>query len=175
MTVTQKSVYVKTYGCQMNVYDSDRMRETLKTMGYAETLAPDIEEAFETAATPVFDLAAATVCENLDRGPTVTATLVNGGSLGIVPLVGFEIFDEAGARVGAAPASEQPLAWPDSSVDATVDLADLLPAGAYTLVVTALFGGDSQVDTRLPFTIGGDPLTAAPLCAAVTPTPSPSP
>ena len=41
MTVTQKSVYVKTYGCQMNVYDSDRMRDTLKTMGYAETLAPD--------------------------------------------------------------------------------------------------------------------------------------
>ena len=33
MTVTQKSVYVKTYGCQMNVYDSDRMRDTLKTMG----------------------------------------------------------------------------------------------------------------------------------------------
>ena len=25
----------------MNVYDSDRMRDTLKTMGYAETLVPD--------------------------------------------------------------------------------------------------------------------------------------
>ena len=41
MTTLQKSVYVKTYGCQMNVYDSDRMRDTLKTMGYAETLTPD--------------------------------------------------------------------------------------------------------------------------------------
>ena len=41
MTTVQKSVYVKTYGCQMNVYDSDRMRDTLKTMGYAETLAPE--------------------------------------------------------------------------------------------------------------------------------------
>jgi tRNA-2-methylthio-N6-dimethylallyladenosine synthase len=41
MTTLQKSVYVKTYGCQMNVYDSDRMRDTLKAMGYAETLAPD--------------------------------------------------------------------------------------------------------------------------------------
>ena len=41
MTTLQKSVYVKTYGCQMNVYDSDRMRDTLKTMGYAETLVPD--------------------------------------------------------------------------------------------------------------------------------------
>jgi tRNA-2-methylthio-N6-dimethylallyladenosine synthase len=41
MTTTQKSVYVKTYGCQMNVYDSDRMRDTLTAMGYAETPAPD--------------------------------------------------------------------------------------------------------------------------------------
>jgi tRNA-2-methylthio-N6-dimethylallyladenosine synthase len=41
MTTVQKSVYVKTYGCQMNVYDSDRMRDTLKTMGYAETPVPD--------------------------------------------------------------------------------------------------------------------------------------
>ncbi len=33
----QKSVYIKTYGCQMNVYDSERMRDTLTTMGYLET------------------------------------------------------------------------------------------------------------------------------------------
>jgi tRNA-2-methylthio-N6-dimethylallyladenosine synthase len=38
---TMKSVYVKTYGCQMNAYDSDRMRDTLVAMGYAETLKPD--------------------------------------------------------------------------------------------------------------------------------------
>ena len=41
MTIPQKSVYVKTYGCQMNVYDSERMRDTLKAMGYAETPVPD--------------------------------------------------------------------------------------------------------------------------------------
>ena len=41
MTMPQKSVYVKTYGCQMNVYDSDRMRDSLKVMGYAETPTPD--------------------------------------------------------------------------------------------------------------------------------------
>jgi tRNA A37 methylthiotransferase MiaB len=41
MTTPQKSVYVKTYGCQMNVYDSERMRDTLKAMGYAETPVPD--------------------------------------------------------------------------------------------------------------------------------------
>jgi tRNA-2-methylthio-N6-dimethylallyladenosine synthase len=44
MTVTQKSVYVKTYGCQMNVYDSERMRDTLKAMGYTETPVPDLAD-----------------------------------------------------------------------------------------------------------------------------------
>ena len=32
-----KSVYVKTFGCQMNVYDSERMMEALARDGYAET------------------------------------------------------------------------------------------------------------------------------------------
>ncbi|MGB8314764.1 MAG: tRNA (N6-isopentenyl adenosine(37)-C2)-methylthiotransferase MiaB [Aestuariivirga sp.] len=41
MTIPQKSVYLKTYGCQMNVYDSERMHDTLKAMGYAETPVPD--------------------------------------------------------------------------------------------------------------------------------------
>ena len=44
MTTAQKSVFVKTYGCQMNVYDSGRMRDTLKAMGYAETPVPDLAD-----------------------------------------------------------------------------------------------------------------------------------
>ncbi len=35
-----KKVFVKTYGCQMNVYDSARMRDVLAPLGYAETLEP---------------------------------------------------------------------------------------------------------------------------------------
>ncbi len=34
---TAKKVYVKTFGCQMNVYDSERMSEQLATQGYSET------------------------------------------------------------------------------------------------------------------------------------------
>jgi tRNA-2-methylthio-N6-dimethylallyladenosine synthase len=41
MTSPQKSVYFKTYGCQMNVYDSDRMRGSLAGLGYAETTTPE--------------------------------------------------------------------------------------------------------------------------------------
>ncbi|MDB4112153.1 tRNA (N6-isopentenyl adenosine(37)-C2)-methylthiotransferase MiaB [Yoonia sp.] len=36
-----KKLYIKTYGCQMNVYDSERMAEALGGKGYVETLTPD--------------------------------------------------------------------------------------------------------------------------------------
>ena len=36
-----KSLFVKTYGCQMNVYDSARMADLLAPLGYAPTDTPD--------------------------------------------------------------------------------------------------------------------------------------
>ena len=36
-----KKLYVKTYGCQMNVYDSERMAEALGEQGYEPTNTPD--------------------------------------------------------------------------------------------------------------------------------------
>jgi len=36
-----KKLYIKTYGCQMNVYDSERMAEALRDQGYAATDTPD--------------------------------------------------------------------------------------------------------------------------------------
>ncbi len=38
---TPKKLYIKTYGCQMNVYDSERMVEALGGKGYVETKSPD--------------------------------------------------------------------------------------------------------------------------------------
>jgi tRNA-2-methylthio-N6-dimethylallyladenosine synthase len=36
-----KKLYVKSFGCQMNVYDSQRMADTLAPEGYVETASPD--------------------------------------------------------------------------------------------------------------------------------------
>jgi tRNA-2-methylthio-N6-dimethylallyladenosine synthase len=36
-----KRLYIKTYGCQMNVYDSERMADVLRPLGYGLAEAPD--------------------------------------------------------------------------------------------------------------------------------------
>jgi tRNA-2-methylthio-N6-dimethylallyladenosine synthase len=38
---TKKSLFIKTYGCQMNVYDSDRMADILAPLGYESVGAAD--------------------------------------------------------------------------------------------------------------------------------------
>ena len=38
---TPKKLYIKTYGCQMNVYDSERMAEAMGGSGYVETATPE--------------------------------------------------------------------------------------------------------------------------------------
>jgi tRNA-2-methylthio-N6-dimethylallyladenosine synthase len=39
--VGKKKLYIKTYGCQMNVYDGARMADVLAPLGYAPTATPD--------------------------------------------------------------------------------------------------------------------------------------
>ena len=37
----RKRVFIRTYGCQMNVYDSDRMADVLRPLGYALSSSPE--------------------------------------------------------------------------------------------------------------------------------------
>src|ERR1700739_3785539 len=40
-TAPGKRLYIKTYGCQMNVYDSERMADVLRPLGYGLADAPE--------------------------------------------------------------------------------------------------------------------------------------
>jgi len=40
-TAPKKRLYIKTYGCQMNVYDSERMADVLAPLGYGMTDSPE--------------------------------------------------------------------------------------------------------------------------------------
>ncbi len=41
MAPARKKLFIKTYGCQMNVYDSERMRDVLAPLGYEPSEQPD--------------------------------------------------------------------------------------------------------------------------------------
>ncbi len=41
MTKTKKQLYIKTFGCQMNVYDSVRMKDVLSPLGYEASDSPE--------------------------------------------------------------------------------------------------------------------------------------
>ena len=38
---TPKRLFIKTYGCQMNVYDSERVADVLRPLGYGVTDRPE--------------------------------------------------------------------------------------------------------------------------------------
>ena len=54
-------------------------------------------------------------CENLDRGPTMRASLAATGSIGVVPAVRFDVFDVGGRIVDGAVPLAGPIAWPGTT------------------------------------------------------------
>ena len=55
-----KTLFIKTYGCQMNVYDSARMAETLTPLGYAPTDRPEAADMVILNTCHIREKAAAT-------------------------------------------------------------------------------------------------------------------
>ncbi|MEO0752307.1 MAG: tRNA (N6-isopentenyl adenosine(37)-C2)-methylthiotransferase MiaB [Pseudomonadota bacterium] len=62
-----KKLFIKTYGCQMNVYDSERMAEAMGGVGYVETQTPDDADMIVLNTCHIREKAAEKVYSELGR------------------------------------------------------------------------------------------------------------
>src|SRR5690606_29963690 len=79
---TPKKVFVKTYGCQMNVYDSQRMTDALAADGYVATEAIEDADLVLLNTCHIREKAAEKVYSELGRMRDMKAErAINGGEL----------------------------------------------------------------------------------------------
>ncbi len=74
-----KKVFIKTYGCQMNVYDSERMIDALGPAGYAPTDAPESADLVLINTCHIREKAAEKVYSELGRLRELRETLALSG------------------------------------------------------------------------------------------------
>ena len=78
----RKRLFIKTYGCQMNVYDSDRMRDLLTPLGYEPAEAPDGADLVILNTCHIREKAAEKVYSELGRlKPLKEARAAEGASM----------------------------------------------------------------------------------------------
>ena len=116
---------------------------------------------------PLLEAGNITICENLDRGPTLTVELANSGTIGLQPVVFMQVSTADGTSLGSAPVATGQLLWPDEGRVLSIDFPERLPSGEYRLLTTVSFDplGESIVlDT--PFQIGGIDGDPVPFCTS---------
>ncbi len=116
---------------------------------------------------PLLEAGNITICENLDRGPTLTVELANSGTIGLQPVVFMQVSTADGTSLGSAPVATGQLLWPDEERVLSIDFPERLPSGEYRLLTTVSFDplGESIVlDT--PFQIGGIDGDPVPFCTS---------
>jgi tRNA-2-methylthio-N6-dimethylallyladenosine synthase len=74
-----KKLFVKTYGCQMNAYDSAKMADLLAPLGYAATDAPEGADMVILNTCHIRERAAEKVYSELGRLKTLKAEKAKGG------------------------------------------------------------------------------------------------
>jgi len=124
------------------------------------------EAATKFTVDPSLTLTNASLCENLDRGPTLRVGLLNEGTIGLEAMLSITVQSASGQSISGVTLPEPAIAWPKETTELVTDLPQRLESGAYVLVVTAMFGAGDSVDTQAPFTIGGLDGTPIPLCAS---------
>ena len=78
-TAAAKRLHIKTYGCQMNVYDSERMGDLLRPLGYAVTDAPEDADLVVLNTCHIREKAAEKVYSELGRLKAIRAERLEAG------------------------------------------------------------------------------------------------
>ena len=98
-----KKVYVKTYGCQMNVYDSQRMSDALAAEGYQTTEQPDEADLVLLNTCHIREKAAEKVYSELGRIRRLKSTRREAGKNTIVGVTGCVAQAEGAEIIERAP------------------------------------------------------------------------
>ncbi len=98
-----RKVFIKTYGCQMNVYDSTRMMEALTAHGYAETTALAEADLVVLNTCHIREKAAEKVYSELGRIRGLRAARARQGKATVVAVAGCVAQAEGAEIIARAP------------------------------------------------------------------------
>lgn len=98
-----KALYIKTYGCQMNVYDSDRMADLLAPLGYRPVAEPDAADMVILNTCHIREKAAEKVYSDLGRLRPLQQRRRAGGDDMIIAVAGCVAQAEGEVMLDRAP------------------------------------------------------------------------
>src|ERR1700683_1819775 len=99
-----RRLFVKSFGCQMNVYDSRRMADTLAPQGYVETAAPDDADLVILNTCHIREKAAEKVYSELGRVRRLKEAAATEGRRIVIAVAGCVAQAEGEEIIRRAPA-----------------------------------------------------------------------
>ena len=142
-----RKLYVKSYGCQMNVYDSHRMADTLAREGFVETVEPAQADVIILNTCHIREKAAEKVYSELGRMRALKRAAARDGRRVMLAVAGCVAQAEGEEIIRRAPA-----------VDLVVGsqnyhrLPDLIASAAHSQVVETAFPIEDKFDHLAPAT-----------------------
>ena len=95
----EKRLHIKTYGCQMNVYDSERMADVLRPLGYAVTDTPDDADLVVLNTCHIRERAAEKVYSEIGRLRELRETRAGAGGAPMTIAVAGCVAQAEGAEI----------------------------------------------------------------------------
>src|SRR5215475_652310 len=99
-----RKVHIRSFGCQMNVYDSNRMADTLAGEGYAETKTPADADLIILNTCHIREKAAEKVYSELGRVRVLKEAAARDGRAVVVAVAGCVAQAEGAEIIRRAPA-----------------------------------------------------------------------